>query len=193
MSDIFYSRYWKKFKKTQICTSLLIIIAKQTIDWIFLLNCKWYLVLLHFIHIQCFTCHIIKALSMQIILGRQIYCWTWIWGIAHLALCLTIGCIRVSTGSGGGCVPTDVLQSAATFLPPSPLAASAPWSPATATSSSARVQVGFNLWWQQLYWAMNTMNSPAPTHLLLHRGTSNHQIHQLFVIYLVILNILFRM
>ena len=114
---------------------------------------------------------------MQIILGRQIYCWTW--GFAHLALCLTLGCIQVSTGSGG-CVPTDVLQSAATFLPPSPLAASAPWSPATATSSSARVQVGFNLWWQQLYWAMNTMNSPAPTHLLLHRGTSDQQIHRLF-------------
>ena len=99
----------------------------------------------------------------------------------------------VSTGSGGGCVPTDVLQSAATFLPPSPLAASAPWSPATATSSSARVQVGFNLWWQQLYWAMNTMNSPAPTHLLLHRGTSDHKIHHLFLIYLEILNLLLRM
>ena len=127
---------------------------------------------------------------MQIILGRQIYFLTW--GFAHLALCLTIGCIRVSTGSGGGCVPTDVLQSAATFLPPSPLAASAPWSPATATSSSARVQVGFNLWWQQLYWAMNTMNSPAPKHLLLHRGTSDHQIHHLFLIYLEILNLLLR-
>ena len=72
------------------------------------------------------------------------------------------------------------------FLALLTLAASAPWSPATQLQLQVQVQVGFNLWWQQLYWAMN---SPAPTHLLLHRGTSGHQINHLFVIYLVIWNL----
>ena len=121
------------------------------------------------------------ALSMQIIPGRQIY-WT---RFTHHGLCLTSGCIEVSPGSGGGCVPTDVLQSAATFLPRSPHSGGL-GSMISRHQLQLQVQVGFNLWWQQLYWAMN---SPAPTHLLLHRGTSGHQINHSFVIYLVTWNL----
>ena len=151
-----------------------------------ILNGIWYYSTFDFIHIQYFT-SLLMALSMQIIPGRQIY---WTWGFTHHGLCLTSGCIQVSPGSGGGCVPTDVLQSAATFLPRSPHSGGlGSMISRHRHRHQLQVQVGFNLWWQQLYWAMN---SPAPTHLLLHRGTSGHLINHLFVIYLVIWNLLFR-